>query len=81
MVGKNKFLRQTLGIFAAIQFIGLLATIWLLPESKGRDLDHFEDFEYQRQQQLKVYPVENYDPYSSLNLNDEQDYASSSLDS
>ncbi|CAF3331504.1 unnamed protein product [Rotaria socialis] len=43
--GKNAFLPQTLGIFAAIQFVGLLATIFLLPESKGRDLDSFEDNE------------------------------------
>ena len=43
--GKNAFLPQTLGIFAAIQFVGLLATVFLIPESKGRDLDHFEDNE------------------------------------
>ena len=45
--GKNAFLPQTLGIFAAIQFLGLLATIFLIPESKGRDLDYFEDNEDQ----------------------------------
>ena len=27
------------------QFVGLLATIFLLSESKGRDLDYFEDNE------------------------------------
>ncbi|CAF1207793.1 unnamed protein product [Rotaria sordida] len=43
--GKNAFLPQTLAIFAAIQFVGLLATIFLLPESKGHDLDSFEDNE------------------------------------
>ena len=43
--GKNAFLPQTLGIFAAIQFLGLLITILLIPESKGRDLDYFEDKE------------------------------------
>lgn len=43
--GKNAFLPQTLGIFAAIQFVGLLATIFLVPESKGLDLDFFEDNE------------------------------------
>ncbi|CAF3770998.1 unnamed protein product [Rotaria sp. Silwood1] len=43
--GKNAFLPQTLGIFAGIQFLGLLATIFLLPESKGLDLDSFEDDE------------------------------------
>jgi len=40
--GKNAFLPQTLGIFAGIQFIGLIATIWLIPESKGKNLDDFE---------------------------------------
>ncbi|CAF1215693.1 unnamed protein product [Adineta steineri] len=43
--GKNAFLPQTLGIFAAIQFVGLIITIFLIPESKGRDLDSFEDNE------------------------------------
>ena len=41
--GKNAFLPQTLGIFAAIQFVGLIATIFLLPESKGKNLDDFEN--------------------------------------
>ena len=49
--GKNAFLPQTLGIFAAIQFLGLLATIWLIPEPKGKNLDDFEDVAYQQQQQ------------------------------
>jgi PHS family inorganic phosphate transporter-like MFS transporter len=44
--GKNAFLPQTLGIFAGIQFVGLIATIWLIPESKGKDLNDFEDTEY-----------------------------------
>lgn len=35
-VTKNVFLPQTLGIFAGIQFLGLLATIWLITESKGK---------------------------------------------
>ena len=43
--GKNAFLPQTLGIFAGIQFLGLLLTIWLIPESKNYDLDFFEDNE------------------------------------
>jgi PHS family inorganic phosphate transporter-like MFS transporter len=41
--GKNSFLPQTLGIFAGIQFVGLIATIFLIPESKGKNLDDFED--------------------------------------
>jgi PHS family inorganic phosphate transporter-like MFS transporter len=45
--GKNAFLPQTLGIFAGIQFLGLIATIGLIPESKGKNLDDFEDTEYQ----------------------------------
>ena len=48
--GKNAFLPQTFGIFAAIQFLGLLATIWLIPESKGLDLDSFEDDEKERRE-------------------------------
>lgn len=67
--GENNFLRQTLSIFAGIQFIGLVATIWLIPESKGRDLDHFEDLEYQRQQEPEVFTV--------ANPNAEQNYSSS----
>jgi PHS family inorganic phosphate transporter-like MFS transporter len=50
--GKNAFLPQTLGIFAALQFVGLIATIWLIPESKGRNLDDFEDTEYQPQKEI-----------------------------
>ena len=44
--GTNAFLPQTLGIFAAIQFVGLLATIFLIPESKGKDLDDFENNQF-----------------------------------
>ncbi|CAF1034351.1 unnamed protein product [Rotaria sp. Silwood1] len=43
--GKNAFLPQKLGIFAGIQFIDLLITKFLLPESKGLDLDYFEESE------------------------------------
>ncbi|CAM4796488.1 unnamed protein product [Rotaria magnacalcarata] len=52
--GKNAFLPQTLGIFAAIQFVGLLATIFLLPESKGRDLDSFEDNEAEWRPEIRT---------------------------
>jgi phosphate:H+ symporter len=55
--GKNAFLRQTLGIFAAIQFIGLLLTIWLIPESKGKNLDDFENFEFQQQNEIPQIQV------------------------
>ena len=47
--GKNAFLPQTLGIFAGVQFVGLIATIFLLPETKGKDLDYFENGNYQEQ--------------------------------
>ncbi|KAI8384479.1 major facilitator superfamily domain-containing protein [Radiomyces spectabilis] len=41
--GDHAFLPQTLGIFAAIMFIGMIVTILWIPESKGRDLDEFEE--------------------------------------
>ncbi|ORZ00200.1 major facilitator superfamily domain-containing protein [Syncephalastrum racemosum] len=41
--GKHAFLDGTLGIFAAIMFLGLVVTILWIPESKGRDLDYFEE--------------------------------------
>jgi len=52
--GKNAFLPQTLGIFAAFQFVGLILTIWLIPESKGKSLDDFEDNEDQPQKQTPL---------------------------
>jgi PHS family inorganic phosphate transporter-like MFS transporter len=52
--GKDAFLPQTLGIFAGIQFVGLIATVWLIPESKGKNLDDFEDTEDQLEQQKKT---------------------------
>jgi PHS family inorganic phosphate transporter-like MFS transporter len=48
--GTNAFLPQTLGIFAGIQFVGLIVTILLIPESKGKNLDDFEDNEDQLEQ-------------------------------
>ncbi|CAF0946364.1 unnamed protein product [Didymodactylos carnosus] len=42
--GTNRFLPQTLGIFAAIQFLGIFTTM-LIPEPKGKGLDYFEDDE------------------------------------
>ncbi|CAF0946140.1 unnamed protein product [Didymodactylos carnosus] len=42
--GTNAFLPQTLGIFAAIQFLGIFTTM-LIPEPKGKGLDYFEDDE------------------------------------
>ena len=72
--GKNAFLPQTLGIFAGIQFIGLLATIWLLPESKGKNLDDFENLGYQRQQN----PSANLVPMDVLHDPDHDDSRSSS---
>ena len=46
--GKNAFLPETLGIFAAIQFLGLLATIFFVPEPMGKNLDDFESSENQQ---------------------------------
>ncbi|CAF0766618.1 unnamed protein product [Adineta steineri] len=47
--GTNAFLPQTLGIFAGIQFIGLMVTIFLIPESKGKNLDDFENNDDEKQ--------------------------------
>ena len=50
--GKNAFLPQTLGIFAAIQFLGLLATIFLIPEPMGKNLDDFENIDEHQHNEL-----------------------------
>ncbi|KAI8967285.1 major facilitator superfamily domain-containing protein [Mycotypha africana] len=41
--GEHAFLPQTLGIFAGIMFLGLIVTILWIPESKGKDLEVFEE--------------------------------------
>ncbi|KAI7905460.1 major facilitator superfamily domain-containing protein [Cokeromyces recurvatus] len=41
--GSHAFLPQVLGIFAAVMFLGLIVTILWIPESKGKDLDEFEE--------------------------------------
>ncbi|KAG0173586.1 Inorganic phosphate transporter pho84 [Apophysomyces sp. BC1034] len=41
--GQHAFLPQTLGIFAGIMFLGLIVTILWIPESKGKDLEEFEE--------------------------------------
>lgn len=41
--GEHAFLPETLGIFAAIMFLGLLVTILWVPETKGKDLEEFEE--------------------------------------
>lgn len=41
--GEHAFLPETLGIFAAIMFLGLIVTLLWVPESKGMDLDEFEE--------------------------------------
>jgi phosphate:H+ symporter len=41
--GELAFLPQTLGIFAGVMFLGLVVTILLIPESKGKDLEEFEE--------------------------------------
>lgn len=40
---EHAFLPETLGIFAAIMFLGLVVTILWVPESKGKDLEEFEE--------------------------------------
>lgn len=41
--GEHAFLPQTLGIFAVIMFLGLIVTILWVPETKGKDLEEFEE--------------------------------------
>jgi phosphate:H+ symporter len=41
--GQHAFLPETLGIFAAIMFLGLVVTVLWVPESKGKDLEEFEE--------------------------------------
>lgn len=41
--GEHAFLQETLGIFAAIMFLGLVVTILWIPETKGKDLEEFEE--------------------------------------
>ncbi|KAI8991983.1 major facilitator superfamily domain-containing protein [Mycotypha africana] len=41
--GQHAFLPQTLGIFAAVMFLGLIVTVLWVPESKGKDLEEFEE--------------------------------------
>ncbi|CAO3622797.1 unnamed protein product [Cunninghamella echinulata] len=41
--GEHKFLPEVLGIFAGVMFLGLLTTYFFVPESKGKDLDEFEE--------------------------------------
>lgn len=41
--GEHAFLPETLGIFAAIMFLGLVVTVLWIPESKGKDLEEFEE--------------------------------------
>jgi PHS family inorganic phosphate transporter-like MFS transporter len=64
--GPNAFLPQTLGIFAGIQFLGLIATIFLLPETKGKDLDYFENNEYEPQKKTSVNDVPTVDLLTRL---------------
>ncbi|OZJ04117.1 hypothetical protein BZG36_02864 [Bifiguratus adelaidae] len=45
--GTNAFLAQTLGIFAALMFLGILTTL-PIPEPAHKSLDYFEDPEVER---------------------------------
>lgn len=40
---EHAFLPETLGIFAAIMFLGFVVTYLWIPESKGKDLEEFEE--------------------------------------
>lgn len=57
--GKNAFLPQTLGIFAGIQFLGLLATIFFIPEPMGKNLDDFENIDEHSHDQLPSISIEH----------------------
>ncbi|KAG2180036.1 hypothetical protein INT43_003823 [Umbelopsis isabellina] len=55
--GQHAFLPQTLGIFAGVMFLGLIITILCIPESKGKDLEEFEE----------VPNLNNYAAYNTTN--------------
>jgi MFS family permease len=40
---EHAFFPQTLGILAGVMFLGLVVTILCVPESKGKDLEEFEE--------------------------------------
>ncbi|CEG70187.1 hypothetical protein RMATCC62417_06130 [Rhizopus microsporus] len=50
--GAHTFLPEVLGIFSAVMFLGLIVTLLWIPESKGRDLDEFEE-NYQANLELR----------------------------
>jgi PHS family inorganic phosphate transporter-like MFS transporter len=65
--GAHTFLPGVLGIFSGVMFLGLIVTLLWIPESKGMDLDEFEeDYDINRQIALSagnptnesVYPEE-----------------------
>ena len=66
--GKNAFLPQTLGIFAGILFLGLITTIWLIPESKGKNLDEFEDIEQQNPNHNSTNSLATTEPPSIIEI-------------
>ncbi|KAI9286287.1 major facilitator superfamily domain-containing protein [Umbelopsis sp. AD052] len=41
--GQHAFLPQTLGIFAGVMALGFIITWFCIPESKGKDLEEFEE--------------------------------------
>ncbi|KAI8578819.1 hypothetical protein K450DRAFT_244633 [Umbelopsis ramanniana AG] len=41
--GQHAFLPQTLGIFAGVMALGAIITWFCIPESKGKDLEEFEE--------------------------------------
>ncbi|KAI8983770.1 major facilitator superfamily domain-containing protein [Pilobolus umbonatus] len=59
--GEHKFLPEVLGIFSAVMFLGLVVTVLWIPESKGKDLEEFEeDFQapalYDSPADVKTHP-------------------------
>ncbi|KAI9483467.1 MAG: major facilitator superfamily domain-containing protein [Benjaminiella poitrasii] len=57
--GQHAFLPETLGIFAAIMFLGLVVTILWVPESKGKDLQEFEEQVLDDDQSIELKPAGN----------------------
>jgi PHS family inorganic phosphate transporter-like MFS transporter len=56
--GEHAFLPETLGIFAAIMFLGLVVTILWVPESKGKDLEEFEE-NYRAHEATEAYELQD----------------------
>ncbi|KAG0744491.1 hypothetical protein G6F23_005167 [Rhizopus arrhizus] len=71
---EHAFLPQTLGILAGVMFLGLVVTILWIPESKGKDLDEFEDNE-------KLFETEEQELQSESSSSQQKDIAKFSVSS